>query len=67
MTVEEVEKRVADIEAGKGDDEGAHAAEDDLWEAVLKAIASNQPSGYPHMLAAAALKTREIDFSRWCA
>lgn len=66
MTIEEVEAEVERIRAMRGDDESAHSAEDRLWENVLRTIAS----GYgdkPSSLAAAALKTADIDFARWCA
>lgn len=66
MTVDEVEAEVARIREMRLDDEAAHSAEDRLWENVLRTIAS----GYgdkPSSLAAAALKTIEVDFARWCA
>lgn len=66
MTVDEVNAEVERIRAMAGDDESAHSAEDALWEAVLRAIAS----GYgdkPALLASAALKTADIEFARWCA
>jgi hypothetical protein len=66
MTLDEVRAEVERIKAIAGDDEAAHAAEDDLWEKVLRTIAS----GYgdkPSSLAAAALETKSIDFARWCA
>lgn len=66
MTLDEVEAEVERIRGLADDDESAHGAEDDLWEKVLRTIAS----GYgdkPSALAAAALKTTEIDFQRWCA
>lgn len=66
MTVEEVKARVAEIEAVKSDDEGAHSMEDELHQDVLQAIAdgtADDPAG----CAREALKTHEIDFCRWCA
>lgn len=47
------------------DDEKAHAAEDQLWEDTLFAIAMGAEN--PVKLAKEALKTRQIKFSRWCA
>jgi len=41
------------------DDEVAHSLEDDFREAVLKQI--------EHPLAKIALKTSDIEFSRWCS
>jgi hypothetical protein len=66
MTVEEVEAEVARIRAIAGDDEAAHGAEDDLWENVLRSIASGETT-QPAEIAAAALKTKTIEFARWCA
>lgn len=48
-----------------GDDEMAHSAEDELHQDVLKFIALGQDEN--GKLAQAALKTKEIEFSRWCA
>lgn len=61
----EVRERVAAIEADRYDDETAHGREDSLWESVLQHIADGGPDG--QALAAEALKTRDIDFARWCA
>jgi hypothetical protein len=47
------------------DDEAAHAAEDALHQSVLKAIADGAKA--PADLAKAALKTKNIKFSRWCS
>jgi hypothetical protein len=62
MTPEDVRARVAAIERMKGDDEAAHIEEDELHQDVLRCLAAR---GEP--LAIEALKTREIDFERWCA
>jgi hypothetical protein len=66
VTVDEVEAEVARIRAMAADDEAAHSAEDDLWHRVLETIASGQ-GDTPWRLAKAALKTKEIEFQRWCA
>lgn len=47
------------------DDEGAHVAEDFLRERVLEAVANGHEDS--KLLAAAALDTNDIEFSRWCA
>lgn len=65
MTLDEVLQRVAHIESINADDEAAHSEEDQLHQAVLQAIALGSP--YPQELAALALKTRDIEFARWCA
>lgn len=65
MTLEEVEAAVEAIRRKVGDDEVAHIEEDRLHGAVLQAIANGADN--PSALAAAALKTSEIQFSRWSA
>lgn len=66
MTPDWIEGRVRDIEAMAGDDEAAHSEEDRLWESVLMAIANGETAD-PAACARAALKTKNIDFQRWCA
>lgn len=61
MTRQYIEQRVAEIGAMR-DDEGQHAAEDDLRNEVLQHLADNGCE-----LAAAVLKTNDLDFSRWFA
>jgi hypothetical protein len=65
MTTEQVLLRVKLIQQSAGDDEYAHSMEDDLRRDVLQAIADGAPN--VRELAAAALKTDEINFARWCA
>jgi len=65
MTECEIMSRVNKIEAVAGDDERAHSMEDSLYEDVLRYMATlNHECS---RLAVAALKTKEIDFERWCA
>jgi len=67
MRVEEVIERVASIRERAGDDEIAHIAEDHLWYDVLCFIAYKKiDMATASTLAREALKTKEIDFSRWC-
>lgn len=54
-----IDLAVKTIEAMKDDDEIAHHMEKRLWEAVLKATDSD--------MAREALKSRDIEFSRWFA
>lgn len=67
MTVKDVEREVALISslAEMRDDEAAHSAEATLFERVLRAIAegAEDPAG----LAAAVLKSTNLDFCRWFA
>jgi len=63
MTVDDVRERVENIRQAAFDDEVAHGMEDELYAEVLKAIANGADS--PEKLAAEALKTEKIEFSRW--
>jgi hypothetical protein len=65
-TVDEVKECLARLEEIRDDDEAAHGLEDDIWEAVLFAIASGEAE-QPGAMALEALLTREVEFSRWCA
>lgn len=65
LTVEDVARRLADIHATQGDPEVAHGMEDVLRADVLAAIAAGAPDA--RILAAAALRSDQIDFSRWYA
>ena len=56
-------RRVYDL---RGDFEAAHAAEDDLHQEVLLAIARGRCED-PAACASAALRTQGIDFARYCA
>ena len=66
MTVDDVTAEVERIREMRWDDEAAHGAEDNLWENVLRLIASGE-TDKPAELAAAALKTKTVEFARWCA
>jgi hypothetical protein len=65
-SLEDVQKIVAEIEQEAGDPEVAHRMEDELFEAVLRYIASGATS---QMMAIvhAALASKEIQFSRYYA
>lgn len=65
LTVEDVARALADIAAKAGDDESAHGMEDGLHKRVLRAVAAGHPDA--RVLAAAALRTGDIDFCRWYA
>jgi hypothetical protein len=65
MTVEDIEKRIQEIEAEQDDCEVAHGLEDGLMHDVLQAIADGHPDA--QALAAAVLKTSDIAFPRYCA
>lgn len=65
LTAEDIAHRLAAIHAEQGDDEAAHGMTDDLHRDVLAAIAAGAPDA--QILAAAALRTETLGFSRWCA
>ena len=65
MDVDQVRNRVRHIDNIRSDDEAAHAEEDTLHQDVLQAIADGAAN--PAALAEEALKTKNIDFARWCA
>lgn len=65
MTVDDVKAAIAKIIEISWDDEAAHSGEDALHRNVLQAIADGHPE--PAALAAEALKSVQITFSRWCA
>lgn len=66
LTVVDVIARVEDIRKMADDDEAAHGSEDGLYERVLQAIADGTCED-PAVCAREALKTRDINFARWCA
>jgi len=74
MTVADVVGRVEELIQQYGSeggawrwaDEFAHRAEDELYVAVLRAIAVGETDD-PRGVAAAALETQGLDFSRWTA
>jgi hypothetical protein len=65
LTVAKVRQRVEKIRRDVNDDESCHAEEDALYADVLKAIVNGADD--PVGLAAAALETEKIRFSRWYA
>lgn len=72
MRVEDVEARIAEIMREAGDPETQHAMEDSLYadvlaEIVRQGLEGRQDADPPHALSEAALKTRELEFPRWCA
>jgi hypothetical protein len=66
MDVGEVREAVERIRAIANDDEAAHEAEDDLYEALLRSIAGGTCAD-PAACAKAALATKGIGFFRWTA
>ena len=66
MSIAQVKRHIAKIKELAGDDESAHCEEDKPHCAVLQSIASGTAED-PKLMAALALTTKEIEFSRWCA
>lgn len=60
-----VELFVKQISDERDDFEMAHDDEDNLYEAVLKEVVKGNPEA--RSMAAEALKTKLIDFARYCA
>lgn len=65
VTPQMIAEWVAKIEAMIGDNESAHIEEDVMKDCVLQAIANGVDN--PAECAAAALKSCDLDFERWCA
>lgn len=65
MTVEQIREEIEKIKASNPDDEAQHGMEDDLYLAVLTAIANGALN--PTELAREAIKTQEMEFRRHCA
>jgi hypothetical protein len=65
LTIEDVARQLAYINSQADDPEVAHGAADDLHQQVLRAIAAGHPDA--QILAAAALRTEDIEFDRWYA
>ena len=51
---------------GNSDPEVAHGLEDNLYETFIKSIAKDGPDNLKK-IAKKILKTKKIDFPRWCA
>lgn len=66
LTPEKVKEMVEDLKQIIGDDESAHAREDEIHQQTLEAISQGECFS-PWECAKEALKTKEIDFNRWCA
>lgn len=65
-TPEWVRNQVKEIRRISGDDEMAHAMEDNLYANLLTSISQGACED-PAVCAAEALKTQDINFQRWCA
>jgi hypothetical protein len=67
MTVEDIQKRIAAIDAVKNDPEIAHSAEAELFKDVLRYIAKNKdhpgPLHYSN-IARETLKVLDVEFPR---
>ncbi len=66
MTLDEIRRRVAAIRDASDDYEAAHWMEDCLFRDVLQAIALGECE-FPAMAAHTALRSKDVDFERYCA
>ena len=64
MNTADVQAAIEQIRQAAWNPEAAHSAEDSLWQRVLRSIADGTAED-PEAMAAAALETGEIKFTRW--
>lgn len=64
MNMEEIQKRLAQVDAAKGDPEIAHGLEDMLLEDFIKSIAADETNPM-HVEAKLVLTVSDIKFDRW--
>lgn len=62
----DIRKKIGEIAECMDDPERAHSREDDLYELVIRTIARGDTDDVKG-LCLECLKTKKIDFSRWCA
>lgn len=69
MGIEEIKKRVEQIEGYKDDDEVAHSLEDNLFYEFVESIKNNNFKNLEEVIIASEelMKVREIEFGRWHA
>ena len=69
MDLEQARQRVEHIRAISGDDEAAHAREDEARSEFLSALVSGQYEciEYAQQVAEILQETESIKFCRWCA
>ena len=65
MTLDDVKKWVGVIRENRESDDVAHREEDLLYERVLEMIMEDSTEPSIVALAGEALKTKDIEFSRW--
>lgn len=67
MNLKEIKARIDDIREVAGDDETAHAREDELYADFIAFVAENPMSRGLADKAKLVLSTRDLKFERWCA
>lgn len=67
MTLTEAKKRVKFIEEVQCDCEAAHGYEDQLYLDFIEDVATNINNGDIAEIAKEILKTKQLEFARWCA
>lgn len=65
MTIEEIKGKLERIKSAAGDDEVQHIMEDRLYSEAIEFIAKG--GTLTAEMGLEILKTKEMDFSRWCA
>lgn len=68
MTLEEIKARLTQIEfhgVEYGDDERAHGMEDELYSDFIRFI--SEGSSHESELAKEILRSKSLNFARWCA
>jgi len=66
MDLDYIKQKVNNIREIRGDAEGAHSYEDDLYSEFISHVAESGSQEFAAM-AKEVLKTQEIKFPRWCA
>ena len=66
MNLSQVKQKIDEIAASQWDDEAAHSLEDNLYFDFVKHV-SEVADGELKDTALEVLKTKELDFARWCA
>ena len=66
MTLEQIQKRVNDINECAGDYEAAHGMEDQLYEDFIRLVSQSKSKKLAEM-AKVVLSTKDSDFPRYCA
>jgi hypothetical protein len=70
MNIEDIKKRIGEINESEGDDEQQHMLEDGLQQDFIKYISELPAIKFTSCtkeMAKLVLSTKDIEFERWCA